>query len=267
LVSLQRVSGGEGAPALGGTVQRSLYGGTVSCELVRPVWKGLAYDASPVNLADGPRAAGPCQWLTGGSCTSSLRIIRSAQKPGKMPSFHCHVRGRYHDAARIFLPVGVDRTRVALCDVVCRVAKPTNTPEQRSPTPSVRPRKPSNAPKPFTGLTHKPHCAACEQSAAQPKLPALVPPAPMPVPKRRPRQVDTSQHFCPHPTCNYHNFVLPHASVRQPLRAPEATNGRGSGKGWQPCTPAMAAGLTDHIGTLREVLLCRVPTWPQPQAL
>jgi hypothetical protein len=26
----------------------------------------------------------------------------------------------------------------------------------------------------------------------------------------------------------------------------------------------MAAGLTDHIWTLREVLLFRVPPWPQP---
>ena len=40
----------------------------------------------------------------------------------------------------------------------------------------------------------------------------------------------------------YHNFVLPHASLRQPLLTPEATNGRGSVKVWQPCTPAMAAG-------------------------
>jgi hypothetical protein len=28
--------------------------------------------------------------------------------------------------------------------------------------------------------------------------------------------------------------------------------------------PAMAAGLTDHVWTLREVLLLRVPPWPQP---
>jgi hypothetical protein len=27
----------------------------------------------------------------------------------------------------------------------------------------------------------------------------------------------------------------------------------------------MAAGLTDHVWTLRAVLLCRVPLWPQPQ--
>ena len=62
-----------------------------------------------------------------------------------------------------------------------------------------------------------------------------------------------------------HNFVLPHASVRQPLLIPQATNGRGSAKVWRPCTPAMAAGLTDHVWSLKEVLFSRVPPWPQPQ--
>jgi hypothetical protein len=62
----------------------------------------------------------------------------------------------------------------------------------------------------------------------------------------------------------YHTFVLAHASWRQPLLAPEATNGRGSAKVWRPCTPAMAAGLTDRVWTLQEVLLYRVPPWPQP---
>jgi IS1 family transposase len=61
----------------------------------------------------------------------------------------------------------------------------------------------------------------------------------------------------------YYNFCLPHASVRQPL----PTHGTGTAKRWQPQTPAMAAGLTDHIWTLREVLLFRVPPWPQPQAV
>jgi hypothetical protein len=63
----------------------------------------------------------------------------------------------------------------------------------------------------------------------------------------------------------YHNFVLPHASLRQPLLVPEPTNGRGSAKQWRPCTPAMAAGLTDHVWSLTEVLCYRVPPWPQPQ--
>ncbi len=62
---------------------------------------------------------------------------------------------------------------------------------------------------------------------------------------------------------SYHNFVLPHASVRQPLLVPEPTYGSGSAKQWRPQTPAMAAGLTDHVWTLREVLLFRVPPWPQ----
>ena len=64
----------------------------------------------------------------------------------------------------------------------------------------------------------------------------------------------------------YHNFVVPHASLRQPLPVAAATHGS-SAKVWRPCTPAMAAGVTDHVWTLREVLLLRVPPWPQPQAV
>jgi len=62
----------------------------------------------------------------------------------------------------------------------------------------------------------------------------------------------------------YYNFCLPHASVRRPLPQPEPTHGSGSVTQWRPWTPAMAAGLTDHVWTLREVLLFRVPPWSQP---
>jgi hypothetical protein len=48
------------------------------------------------------------------------------------------------------------------------------------------------------------------------------------------------------------------------LPQPLPTNGHGSAQRWQSRTPAMAAGLTDHVWTLREVLLFRVPPWPQP---
>jgi hypothetical protein len=61
----------------------------------------------------------------------------------------------------------------------------------------------------------------------------------------------------------YYNFCLPHTSLRLPWPQPEPTHGRGSAKRWQPQTPAMAAGLTDHVWSLREVLLFRVPPWPQ----
>src|SRR5499433_2741116 len=62
----------------------------------------------------------------------------------------------------------------------------------------------------------------------------------------------------------YYNFCLPHTSLRQPLPQPLPTNGNGSAKRWQPQTPAMAAGLTDHVWSLRDVLLFRAPPWPQP---
>ena len=62
----------------------------------------------------------------------------------------------------------------------------------------------------------------------------------------------------------YDNFCLPHAGLRQALPQPEPTHGTGSARQWRPCTPAMAAGLTDRVWTLREVLRFRVPPWPQP---
>jgi IS1 family transposase/transposase-like protein len=65
----------------------------------------------------------------------------------------------------------------------------------------------------------------------------------------------------------YYNFCLPHASLRQALPQPAATTGTGAVKRWQPRTPALAAGLTDHVWTLREVLLFRVPPWPQSQSV
>jgi hypothetical protein len=65
----------------------------------------------------------------------------------------------------------------------------------------------------------------------------------------------------------YDNFCLPHASLRQLVPQPVHTKGTGSATQWRPCTLAMAAGLTDHVWTLREVLLFRVPPWPQPAGL
>jgi hypothetical protein len=61
----------------------------------------------------------------------------------------------------------------------------------------------------------------------------------------------------------YHNFVLPHADVRVPL--PDGPEGTAAVKRWQQRTPAMAAGVTNRVWSLREVLLYRVPPWPQLQ--
>jgi IS1 family transposase/transposase-like protein len=57
----------------------------------------------------------------------------------------------------------------------------------------------------------------------------------------------------------YYHLVLPHRSLRQPLVSPEPTRGHGTLRRWSPVTPAMAAGMTDHVWTTAELLSYRVP--------
>ena len=59
----------------------------------------------------------------------------------------------------------------------------------------------------------------------------------------------------------YYHLILPHHSLRQELETPEPTRGTGSPRRWRPRTPAMAAGITDHVWTTTELLSYRVPAW------
>jgi hypothetical protein len=61
-----------------------------------------------------------------------------------------------------------------------------------------------------------------------------------------------------------YNFCLPHSSLRLPLPTPIPTKGSGSPKLWEQRTPAMAAGITDHIWTIEELLMFRAPPYYQP---
>ena len=80
--------------------------------------------------------------------------------------------------------------------------------EQRPSQPLPPPRKRSRDPQPFPGLTRKPPCAACEQAAQAPATrPPPLPPPPITSGRGRPRQVDTSQPFCPNPDCDYRGWV------------------------------------------------------------
>jgi hypothetical protein len=77
------------------------------------------------------------------------------------------------------------------------------------PTPEPTPPEPKRhrEPKPFAGLTTKPHCDACEHaSAPYPRAPSAPPPRIVMTRGRR-RQVDTSRHFCPNPDCAYRGWV------------------------------------------------------------
>src|SRR6266850_6052003 len=78
------------------------------------------------------------------------------------------------------------------------------TATQRRPVePILPPRQRSSDPQPFPGLTHKPLCAACEQAHASAPQPPGCPPPRIVLTRGRPRQVETSQHFCPGPACTY----------------------------------------------------------------
>ena len=58
----------------------------------------------------------------------------------------------------------------------------------------------------------------------------------------------------------YYHFVIPHGGLRRQLDQPIPTKGlQGSSKKWLQRTPAMAAGITDHIWTMDELLSFRVP--------
>src|SRR5215468_2862502 len=52
----------------------------------------------------------------------------------------------------------------------------------------------------------------------------------------------------------FYNMARPHMSLRQPLPLPERTSRGAMRPRWRACTPAMAAGLTDHVWTFHELL-------------
>src|SRR5207244_10490441 len=115
-----------------------------------------------------------------------------------------------------------------------------------TPTAEPEPLKPkrhrSTAPQPCEGLTHKPHCALCERENAPPQAPLPVPPDPRPATNRRPREVDTSRHVCPHAGCHYRGWL-----GRGNLRA----HGHPSGGPWRQfhCPSCQGYFLETH-GTI-----------------
>ena len=65
-----------------------------------------------------------------------------------------------------------------------------------------------------------------------------------------------------HLALTYYHFTRYHARLRVKLPEPIPTRGSGSPKKWKQRTPAMAAGLTNHRWSLRELLMCPVPAVP-----
>ena len=122
--------------------------------------------------------------------------------------------------------------------------------------PSTLPsRKRSREPKPFAGLTRKPHCDACAHvSAPRPHASAAPPPRIVPT-RGRPRQVDTSSHFCPHPHCVYRGRVgrVP-AGCGECFRTSPNPSERGQSAGEHHSKPVFKTSCTPlglHLSTLR----------------
>jgi IS1 family transposase len=55
----------------------------------------------------------------------------------------------------------------------------------------------------------------------------------------------------------FYNVARPHMSLRQPLPLPERTRHGAICPRWRERTPAMAAGLTDHVWTFHELLTAK----------
>ena len=55
----------------------------------------------------------------------------------------------------------------------------------------------------------------------------------------------------------FYNFARPHMSLRLPLPEPVPQASGLIQPKWSPRTPGMAAGLTDHVWTFRELLTAK----------
>ena len=94
------------------------------------------------------------------------------------------------------------------------------------PQASIAKRKRKNKSRPFPFPTKRPECPLCQAEETPPSevMPPEPPPLPMPIP----------------------------------------TKGNGSPKLWKQITPAMAAGITDRVLTMGDLLMFRAPPYHQP---
>src|SRR5881397_1976877 len=127
-----------------------------------------------------------------GSCTSTLRRIRSARESGKISPFHYRTRDFAMIPQQLFYQLVV--LGLLWLFVMLHYTWPSRcvaSPHKPS-KPLPPPRKRSSDPKPFPGLTRTPPCAACAQAHEHGPQPPGCPPPRMAPTRGRPRQVDTS---------------------------------------------------------------------------
>src|SRR5262249_57935054 len=116
--------------------------------------------------------------LASWSCTSPLRIFKPPQNRVKCP-ISTHVGG---GNAMVSHHVVYQLVLFALFWLfvilhLTRPKHPVTAPDTPADPESLTPKRHrSSEPKPFEGLTHKPHCALCEQETSHPQTPPPVAP-------------------------------------------------------------------------------------------
>jgi hypothetical protein len=123
------------------------------------------------------------------------------------------------------------------------------------PAPAKPKRQRSTEPKAFVGLTHRPPCVLGEQATVPTTPPAPVRPDPMPPTNRRPREVDTSRHFCPHANCDSRGWV-----GLGNLRA----NGHPNGGPWRQCPYGQNIRTRLPIEGYTSTIACPLACLPLP---
>jgi hypothetical protein len=114
-------------------------------------------------------------------------------------------------------------------------------------------RKRLKVPKPFPGLTRKPHCDACAQDVTLHREPPCTPPPRLISSRGHRRQVDTLHHFCPGPECRYGGLTG---------RGNISANGHPSGGPWRQLHCSRCDGyFLDSIG----FFIFPVPEGPMTQ--
>ena len=142
-----------------------------------------------------------------GSCTCSLRRIAPPRKPGKMPPYHAIMRGLCHDSIPVILPVSGLGTPVTVCHATLCLTQlmrdGTGNASQAHHAAASTLQGAQGVCRPYP---QAPLRGLCTGSRAAPAC--SLPPPPRMVPTQgRPRHVDTSRHFCPHPPCAYRGWV------------------------------------------------------------
>ena len=184
----------------------------------------------------------PCR-SNAGSCPRPLRIIIAPRKPGKMPSFHHHLRGHCHGTNPLFLPARARCTGVVLPHALLAVAQRRRCPSPADRAIQATPTPPFSRPQTVCGPDAQTAlCPVCARSSAAPSAAAGATRAAAPDSSTPPHDRHTSTHFCPHTGCRYRGWL-----GLGNLRA----NGHPSGGPWRQCHCTACQGyFPEHHGTI-----------------